>query len=112
MTINFTFDALTIILLCISTISMLYIAIFGLRPMRSVARHHRRIKEENKSEATTDIKASVIVYTRNDEQHIAEYVESLMSQKGVDFEVIIVDDASADHNTSVIEALCNKHPNL
>ena len=112
MTINFTFDALTIILLCISTISMLYIAIFGLRPMRSVARHHRRIKEGNNSEATTDIKASVIVYTRNDEQHIAEYVESLMSQKGVDFEVIIVDDASADHNTSVIEALCNKHPNL
>ena len=75
MTINFTFDVLTIILLCISIVSMLYIAIIGLRPMRNVARHHRRIKEENKSESSTDIKTSVIVYTRNDEQHIAEYIE-------------------------------------
>ena len=91
---------------------MLYITFIGLRPMRNVARHHRRIKQENNTELSTDIKVSVIVYTRNDERHIAEYIESLMNQKGVDFEVIVVDDASADHNTCVIEGLCNKFPNL
>ena len=47
-------------------------------------------------------KASVITTVYNDEQYIAETIDSVLKQKYEDFEMIIVDDGSTDNSSSVI----------
>lgn len=47
---------------------------------------------------------SVIVPARNEEASLAACLESLMSQTGVPFEIIVVDDGSTDRTRSIAES--------
>ena len=44
---------------------------------------------------------SVIVPARNEEACLALCLESLVSQTGIDFEIIVVDDASTDRTAEI-----------
>ena len=44
---------------------------------------------------------SVIVPARNEEACLALCLESLVGQEGIDFEVIVVDDASTDRTAEI-----------
>jgi glycosyltransferase involved in cell wall biosynthesis len=44
---------------------------------------------------------SVIVPARNEEACIASCLESLVAQRGIDFEVIVVDDNSTDRTAEI-----------
>lgn len=50
-------------------------------------------------------KVSVIVYTHNDEDSIADCLQGILAQDYPDFEVIVVDDASSDTTTDIVEKL-------
>lgn len=113
MTIELTISALTLVLLSVCAVTLLGTSVFGFRPMRILARHCRRLPEDMPTDdMISSVKVSVIVYTRNVETSVATYIESLMNQRGVDFEVIVVDDASADHTAGIVESLLPKYPNL
>ena len=47
---------------------------------------------------------SVIVPARNEEASLAACLESLVAQEGVDFEIIVVDDASTDGAWEVLQS--------
>ena len=47
---------------------------------------------------------SVIVPARNEEASLGACLESLVGQEGVDFEVIVVDDASSDRTRAIAES--------
>jgi glycosyltransferase involved in cell wall biosynthesis len=47
---------------------------------------------------------SVIVPARNEEASLAQCLESLASQAGVTFEIIVVDDASTDHTRQIAQS--------
>lgn len=112
MIFDFHFDISTIIILCTCIVSALYIVIWGLMPMRKTSNYFKKSTSNVSSPNMTPIKASVIVYARNDENNIASYLDNLMQQKCVDFEVIVVNDASADHTAEIVESLTSKYPNL
>ncbi len=84
--------------------------------MRRVARRGRREEERALSLlATPDEKlpkVSVVVYARNAEESIREFLDSLFSQNYPDFEIIVVDDDSADNTMGVLENIAEQHPNL
>jgi len=44
---------------------------------------------------------SVIVPARNEEACLASCLESVVTQTGIDFEIIVVDDASTDRTAEV-----------
>jgi glycosyltransferase involved in cell wall biosynthesis len=56
------------------------------------------------------IKISVIIPTYNEEKNILECVESILSQKTKDFEVIIVDDGSTDKTLEILEVISKTLP--
>jgi len=47
---------------------------------------------------------SVIVPARNEEASLADCLQSLVAQSGVDFEIIVVDDHSADRTRAIAES--------
>ena len=54
------------------------------------------------------MKISVITVVRNDVEHIEETVNSVLAQKGVEFEYIIIDGASDDGTKEIIERYRDK----
>ncbi|MGH9892235.1 MAG: glycosyltransferase, partial [bacterium] len=60
------------------------------------------------SEAITDLpKASVILNTYNRASQVGKAVESVLSQSGVDLELVIVDDGSTDDTQAVLAVLAD-----
>jgi glycosyltransferase involved in cell wall biosynthesis len=53
--------------------------------------------------ATSNPVVSVIVPARNEEACLAQCLESLVAQSGIDFEIIVVDDASVDRTAEIAE---------
>lgn len=60
--------------------------------------------------ATTDI--SVVLAARNEELFIFEAVESILEQRGVRFELIVIDDNSSDATREIVAAFAARHPNV
>ena len=55
---------------------------------------------------------SVIVPARNEERSIARCVQSLLAQRNVDVELIVVDDRSQDRTRTILAALAAEYPAL
>jgi glycosyltransferase involved in cell wall biosynthesis len=51
---------------------------------------------------------SVIVPARNEEASLADCLESLVAQRGVDFEIIVVDDHSTDRTREIAMSFCDR----
>ena len=51
---------------------------------------------------------SVIVPARNEEACLASCLESLVSQRGIDFEIIVVDDASTDRTGEIAKSFAGR----
>ena len=58
------------------------------------------------------MKISVIAIFYNSELYIKDCLNSILYQKGVDLEVIAVDDCSKDATPVILKAYQEKHPNL
>lgn len=106
---DFNLSTISISLIIVCFLSGLYVAIIGLRHLRVVARHFHRLPHDIQDNASTPVKASVVVYTHNDASTIADYIDSVMSQKGVEYEVIVVDDASSDYTANILDGLKDKY---
>ncbi|HZD95896.1 MAG TPA: glycosyltransferase family 2 protein, partial [Candidatus Sulfotelmatobacter sp.] len=52
----------------------------------------------------SEITVHVIVPARNEEDCIGRCLESLVSQKGIDFRITVVDDGSTDRTRAIAQA--------
>lgn len=66
----------------------------------------------NEGKKTNDIKVSVIVTSYNHEKYIRECIDSILMQKGVDFELIIGDDFSQDNTRKILEEYQKQYPEI
>lgn len=57
------------------------------------------------------VKISVIIPCYNQEDYIAECLESVLNQTYTDYEIIVINDGSKDKSLSVIEQYAQKYPN-
>ena len=57
-----------------------------------------------------NVKVSVIIITYNHEKYIAQAIESVLSQEGVPFEIIIGDDASSDRTSEIVMSYAERYP--
>jgi glycosyltransferase involved in cell wall biosynthesis len=55
---------------------------------------------------------SVVIPTRNRCARLLEAIASVRAQTGVDFEIIVVDDASSDETPQALPPLCREEPRL
>lgn len=115
MIIHFYLDTLTITLIIEAILSIATAIIIGMRNLRKIASYKDTIIDEDGSAEqliTRPQKVSVIIYTHNAEEYIADYIEQLSKQKHVDMQMIAIDDASSDHTADILEGLTSKYPNL
>jgi predicted SAM-dependent methyltransferase/glycosyltransferase involved in cell wall biosynthesis len=57
-------------------------------------------------------KISVVVTSYNHEKYIRECIDSILMQKGVDFELILGDDCSEDNTRKILEKYQKQHPEI
>lgn len=55
---------------------------------------------------------SVVMINRNDSTWLPDAVDSVLSQKGISFELIIVDDASTDDSPTILADVAKKNPQI
>jgi glycosyltransferase involved in cell wall biosynthesis len=55
---------------------------------------------------------SIVVAARNEEDNLQQLIPALLEQRGVDFELIIVDDCSLDDTYSVMRSFAERHKNI
>ena len=58
------------------------------------------------------MQVSVIIAARNESQYVADAVESIMAQTGVEFELIFVEDHSTDDTHEIVARIAESHTNL
>src|SRR6185436_2281624 len=58
------------------------------------------------------LKLSVVVAARDEERHIETAVAALLDQRYPDFELIVVDDRSADRTAEILGRLSHDNPRL
>ena len=58
------------------------------------------------------IRCSVVIAARNEEARIEQTMRHLLAQRGVEFEVIVVDDRSSDCTTEILQRLAKENPRL
>lgn len=109
-------SSLVIALLGGALLCALVSAVVGMMPMRRVARRGRRLIEEGDALLNlpdADLPSvSVVVYAHNAEASLPSLVERLESQNYPRFEIIIVNDASADMTREVADTLRGKYDNI
>src|SRR5688572_12964164 len=66
-------------------------------------RHSPRLTEKNGIQIHTTPKVSIIVPARNEEKYIKNCIESLLNQDYPNFELILVNDISADHTLNIMK---------
>lgn len=86
-------------------------AIVGLRHLRIVARAGRRMPDDMPSDNGLP-GISVIVYAHNAEDHIEAFLKELLQQDHPKFEVIVVNDASIDNTSEIVDNMLESDPRL
>ena len=66
---------------------------------------------ENKK-LKSNISLSVIIACKNEAENLEQNLPFLLSQKNVNFEIILINDASTDHSTEIIQQFTNRHSNI
>lgn len=67
-------------------------------------------KKSNKE--SNNLPISLIVYTKNNADILADYCKDLAKQKHTNFEIVIVNNASTDATLDILEELQSTYPNL
>ncbi len=112
MHVDFVFDDIEVILLVIMfvffAIQLFYYFYFYRRPLKYLE------SEEKGKIAYTDRQpgVSVIVYAKNDAEHLAAYLPLILEQNYPDFDVIVVNDGSTDETRDVVTRFEVEYPNL
>lgn len=87
----------TLLLLCIAyLIHLLIITVLG----------YKIIRHQDKGGKSIETKISVIIAARNEEKNLGVLIESIASQSTLPYELIIVNDRSADSTSSILETYC------
>lgn len=113
---NCDISALVIVFLSLAFLAALYSAIFGMSPIRRVARYGRRAAaEEDKLLNIADDKlpsVTVVVYARNAEHNLRNFIETIERQNYPHFEIVIVNDGSVDMTKEIAETLEKEYDNI
>jgi glycosyltransferase involved in cell wall biosynthesis len=57
-------------------------------------------------------RVAVVLSSYNGERYLAEQLESIVSQEGVDVTLLVRDDGSRDSSTSIVEAFASRYDNV
>lgn len=113
---NFNLTPLIIVLLSCTFLFALLSAVFGMAPMRRVARYGRRMMKRD--DELLDIpdeqlpSVSIVVYARNAQATLRELVDTLERQNYPRFEIVIVNDGSTDMTREIADTLTKEYDNV
>lgn len=112
---NVDISPVVIALLCSAALFSLLSCVFGLKPMRRVARVGRRYMADNESDEASESDlppVSVVIYANNAGDKLRELIDLLEHQDYPKFELIVVNDGSTDMTREIVENLQTQYTNL
>lgn len=113
---NLQITPLVMVLIGATLLFALLSAVFGMMPMRRVARRGRRVARRDSEWADTPDDqlppVSIIVYARNAQTTLRELVEILENQNYPKFEIVIVNDGSTDMTREIADTLIKENDNI
>ncbi len=113
---NFNLTPLVIVMMSCTFLFAMLSAMWGMAPMRRVARYGRRmIRHENELLDIPDEQlpsVSIVVYARNAQTTLRELIEMLEHQNYPRFEIVIVNDGSTDMTREIAETLTKEYSNV
>jgi len=98
-------------LITLAVIALLWISFCALALY--IQQHHGRLEPD--PDAGADLarpSVSVVIPARDEEEAIEATVRSLLSQPGVELELIVVDDGSTDRTGELLDAIAAEEPRL
>jgi glycosyltransferase involved in cell wall biosynthesis len=72
----------------------------------------RKFATQTKNVVSAYPKVSILVATYNQEEFIADTLDSALAQTGVSFEIVVVDDGSSDNTWEIVTTYAAKFPTL
>lgn len=98
------------LLFLIATIFTTLLTIFLLKLIQ-IIRYHEEIPAAENLDGDPPL-VSIIVPMRNEERNARQCIDSLVSQRYSNFEVIAVDDRSDDNTLNILKEVASRHSNL
>jgi hypothetical protein len=89
-------------------LSMMFAALWHLRSVKRLP----NLKALPGLPQQQPIRCSVVIAARNEESRIQACIEHLLAQRGVDCEIIIVDDRSSDATSTILSKLSKQYPHV
>ena len=65
-----------------------------------------------RTERSDGVRVSVVVTARNEERRIEDTVRRLLAQRGIEIEIVVVDDRSTDGTPHILERLVAEHTGI
>lgn len=96
------------IMVLVSIMQLYYYFRYFAAPLRLKKKLNKGLKEQAK-----ELKpVSVVICSKNEAEHLREFLPSILGQDYPTFEVIVVNDGSTDDSNIMLEELAQKHSNL
>lgn len=114
---NFDISTLSYIFAGAAIATALFTLLYAIRPLARVSADKKCEPEDSSSPLSASrpgkcLKISVIAYDCTSSEHIDEYLEAIMRQDYPNFEVVLVEDATADGAETVAKKYSALYPNL
>jgi len=69
-------------------------------------------EDKNENNPFKEIPISVIICAKNEEKNLQQFLTSVLEQNYLDYEIVLINDASTDKTLQVMSAFKEKHSNL
>lgn len=105
--ISLYFKPLLILAGTMSALGLLAFLVFRLRLYRAALRRHHDINNVD-----PEVGVTVVICCHNEGEALETNVPKIMEQRGVKFEVVVVDDCSTDSTSDALKRMEARYPNL
>ncbi|NDV46958.1 glycosyltransferase [Paludibacter sp. 221] len=110
--LGFYFSWAELVTLAIMLLMFVYQTCFYFRYLSGIIRQSKKIKKNKIEFSTAQPPVSVIIAAKNEEKNLQEFLPKILEQDYPEFEVIVIDDASADDTSIILEQFKDKYPHL
>lgn len=99
-------------LLGVAIAGVIFMITYGMRPLRSAARHEDQHKPETDGQPASMPKATVVIYCQSDEETLMNTLQSVCEQDYPDFDVVVVCDSGAEYASYISEIVEQRWDNV
>lgn len=109
---NFQFSWIELIAFAILFVTFVHQIYFYVHYLGGILRQNQRLKKNKVGFNTAKCPISVIIAAKDEEENLRVFLPKVLEQNYPEFEVIVVNDASTDDTSTILDQFKEKYPHL